>query len=108
MNAVETGIQSQLVAIDVLRQDQLMQSVLSYTSAVVHEAMQGNWNKVLDTVDQRRQVMDRLVAINCSHYAECINALRSAVEESERAVARVVAHAIASSRRPGAMFALRH
>lgn len=106
MNTVETGIRSQLAMLDTLRQTQLMQSVLSYTSIVVHEAMLGNWGKVLDNVEQRRQVLQRLLAANDGRHRDSVSALQSAVEESERAVMRVVAHAIASSRWPGAMFAL--
>jgi hypothetical protein len=108
MNTVEADIISQLSKLDTWRQEQLMESVMSYTSVVVHEAMHGNWNKVLDSVEQRRHVMDRLVAANDGRHAECVSALLSAVEESERAVTRVVAHAIASSRWHGALFAMQH
>lgn len=108
MNTVETEIRSQLARLDTLRQDQLMESVVSYTAVVVNDALEGNWNRLLDNVDQRRRVLDRLLVANDGRHAACIHALQSAVEESERAVARVIAHAIASSRRPGAMFAMLH
>lgn len=108
MNTVEADIISQLSKLDTWRQEQLMESVMSYTSVVVHEAMHGNWNKVLDSVELRRHMMDRLIAANDGRHAECVSALLSAVEESERAVTRVIAHAIASSRWQGAMYALRH
>lgn len=108
MSTVETDIRSQLTILDTLREEQLMQSVLSYTSVVVHEALYCNWHKVFDNLEQRRHVMQRLLAANDGRRSGKIRALQSAVEESERAVARVVAHAIASSRWHGAEFALRH
>ena len=105
MSVIESQIRVQLSAITGLRRQRLMQSVLSYTSAVVYQAMQGNWSKVLDTVDQRRHVLELLLT-DAAHHGDCIDALQSAVEESERAVARVVAHAIADARRPGATSAM--
>jgi len=86
---------------------QLLQGVLSATDELVEDALQGRWTKVLDGVEQRRRVMQDLVDngdVNDSNVA----ALEAAVTESEQAIMRVVAHAIASSRWGGALYALHH
>ena len=85
----------------------LMQGVLSATDEMVEDALQGRWSKVLDGVEQRRRVMQDLVEagkVSDSNVA----ALEAAVTESEQAIMRVVAHAIASSRWSGALHALHH
>lgn len=84
---------------------QLLQGVLSATDELVADALQGHWTKVLDGVEQRRRVMQHLVEggnIGDSKVA----ALEAAVTESEQAIMRVVAHAIASSRWSGALYGL--
>lgn len=83
----------------------LLQGVLSATDELVENALQGRWTKVLDGVEQRRRVMQDLAddgRINDSNVA----ALEAAVTESEQAIMRVVAHAIASSRWSGALYGL--
>lgn len=83
----------------------LLQGVLSATDALVADALQGRWTKVLDGVEQRRRVMQDLMErgrVGDNNVA----ALEAAVSESEQAIMRVVAHAIASSRWSGALYAL--
>lgn len=106
MSTVETDMRSTVTMLDTSQQ--LVQRVLSCTSILVHDAMHGNWGKVLDGVEQRRHYLQRLLDSNELTRNESVLALQAAVDESERAIVRVVAHAIASSRWPGAMFALRH
>ncbi len=84
---------------------QLLQGVLSATDGLVEDALQGRWTQVLDGVEQRRRVMQDLMdagSVSDSNVA----ALEAAVTESEQAIMRVVAHAIASSRWSGALYAL--
>jgi len=83
----------------------LLQGVLSATDELVADALQGRWTKVLDGVEQRRRVMQDLMGsgkVSDNNAA----ALEAAVTESEQAIMRVVAHAIASSRWSGALYAL--
>jgi hypothetical protein len=83
----------------------LLQGVLSATDELVADALQGRWTKVLDGVEQRRRVMQDLMdsgKVSDNNAA----ALEAAVTESEQAIMRVVAHAIASSRWSGALYAL--
>jgi hypothetical protein len=108
MNTVETDVRLTAAMLDTPTPQQLMQSVLSCTSILVHDAMHGNWGKVLDGVDQRRHYLQRLLDSNEMAHNASVLALQAAVDESERAIVRVVAHAIASSRWHGAIFALRH
>jgi len=83
----------------------LLQGVLSATDELVSDALQGRWTKVLDGVEQRRRTMQDLMdsgKVSDNNAA----ALEAAVTESEQAIMRVVAHAIASSRWSGALYAL--
>jgi len=84
---------------------QLLQGVLSATDELVEDALQGRWTKVLDGVEQRRRVMQDLVDAGTVSQNNAA-ALEAAVTESEQAIMRVVAHAIASSRWSGAIYAL--
>lgn len=93
---------------DAAHQQQLMQGVLSATAALVQDALQGNWTKVLDGVEQRRRVMQNLMEFDIASQDSSVTALEAAVTESEQAFMRVVAHAIASSRWNGAMYGLHH
>jgi len=108
MSTVETDVHLTATMLDTSTQQQLVQSVLSCTSILVHDAMHCNWGKVLDGVEQRRHYLQRLLDSNEMGHNTNVLALQAAVDESERAIVRVVAHAIASSRWHGAMFALRH
>jgi len=83
----------------------LLQGVLSATDELVADALQGRWTKVLDGVEQRRRVMQDLVGTGKVSDGN-VAALEAAVTESEQAIMRVVAHAIASSRWSGALYAL--
>lgn len=84
---------------------QLLQGVLSATDELVADALKGRWSKVLDGVEQRRRVMQNLV--ETGQVADTnVAALEAAVTESEQAIMRVVAHAIASSRWSGALYGL--
>lgn len=83
---------------------QLLQGVLSATDELVADALQGHWSKVLDGVEQRRRVMQHLANGNITDTR--VAALEAAVTESEQAIMRVVAHAIASSRWSGALYGL--
>ena len=84
---------------------ELLQGVLSATDHLVADALQGRWTKVLDGVEQRRRVMQDL--LDAGQVSDNnVAALEAAVTESEQAIMRVVAHAIASSRWSGALYAL--
>jgi hypothetical protein len=83
-----------------------MQRVVSCTNDLVELALKADWSGVLDGMDSRRQLLQQIM--NSDRLNPDVLALSEAVEESERALMRVVAHAIASSRLHGAQFAMYH
>ncbi|MGC3979885.1 MAG: hypothetical protein QM808_01350 [Steroidobacteraceae bacterium] len=89
-------------------QDYLIRKVMACTAELVEQALQCNWEGVLDGMEKRRSLLECLVETDNVQQNRKIRATQEAVAESERALMRVVAHAIASSRWHGAGYALRH
>lgn len=85
-----------------------IERVIACTNELVNLALQANWSGVLDGMDERRRLLQDVIDSGQGHFNPKVAALTAAVEESERALMRVVAHAIASSRWNGAVFMLHH
>jgi hypothetical protein len=65
----------------------LTDSIMAATDKLVKQAMSGNWKDIPTTLQQRRELLDQLMAAvknPADHTA--LNALRQAVAESEAAV----------------------
>lgn len=91
-----------------LLQAALIRQVMDCTNELVNQALQANWTSVLDGMDTRRQLLQQVMDLDGGYRNPQVAALSAAVEESERALMRVIAHAIAGSRRHGAAFAMYH
>ncbi len=85
-----------------------MKRVMAYTSELVEQALQANWLAVLEGIDSRRRLLQTIVEREPEAVNPQISALSEAVSESERALMRVVAHAVASARVSGGSFAIYH
>lgn len=90
------------------RSVRLMQRIVAITHELVELSMQADWNAVLDRMEARRSLLQELMDGNQGEVSVQLPALAAAVAESERALMRVVAHAIAGSRRSGAEYAMYH
>lgn len=79
------------------------QAVIATTSAIVKDALHGNWLAVLDNAEERRRLLERLEPKMCGHAGATLKfvALRDAVYESERAIAKIIAHAVISQQSGG-------
>ena len=84
-----------------------IEQILDCTNKLVELALNANWAAVLDGMDGRRRMLQILVDAS-QPASEQIVALQAAVAESERALMRVIAHAIASAQLHGAEFAMYH
>jgi hypothetical protein len=84
-----------------------IEQVMTCTDELVELALQANWGGVLDGIEARRRLLQTIVDREAVMNPQ-LSALSAAVSESERALMRVVAHAIASSRLQGAQFAMYH
>jgi hypothetical protein len=82
--------------------------VMGYTSELVESALQADWLAVLEGLDTRRKLLQSIVDGQQNVPNPQLAALSEAVSESERALMRVVAHAIASSRNSGGLYAMYH
>jgi|GEM_PF-3595017 len=82
--------------------------VMACTNALVESALQADWLAVLEGIDTRRKLLQSIVDGQQSTLSPQLEALSESVCESERALMRVVAHAIASSRSSGGLFTLYH
>lgn len=81
-------------------QRRLSLKVLASTDEVVQYALQGAWEEMFDVVERRRALLQTLHEFSMfSGVDSSLAALTAAVTESEKAVTRVVAHAIISARR---------
>lgn len=70
-------------------------AVVASTDLIVSSALSSDWLLMLDQCDQRRELLSRLELTSSREYsASSIAALQAAVSESEKAVARIVAHAM--------------
>jgi hypothetical protein len=82
--------------------------VMACTNELVELALQANWLAVLEGIDTRRRLLQTIVDGQPEVLNPQLSALCEAVSESERALMRVVAHAIATSRTSGGLFAIYH
>ena len=82
--------------------------VIACTDQLVELALQADWLAVLERIDERRRLLQDIVDLDPHLDNPRVAALNEAVCESEQALARVMAHAIASSRSPAGAFALHH
>lgn len=70
-------------------------AVLASTDSIVSSALSSDWLVMLDQCDRRRELLARIELANNREYsASSLAALQAAVSESEKAVARIVAHAM--------------
>lgn len=103
-----TGNGAAGICLDGIGQASLIRCVISCTNELVNQALQADWAGVLDGMETRRRLLQCVVDHDNGQFNPEVSALSTAVEESERALMRVIAHAIASSRMHGAAFALYH
>jgi hypothetical protein len=82
--------------------------IMACTNQLVEHALQTNWLAVLEGLDTRRKLLQSVMDAQAAVSSPRLTALCDSVSESERALMRVVAHAIASSRNNGALFSLYH
>ncbi len=85
-----------------------IRQVMDCTDELVRYALQADWGNVLDGMEQRRRLLQQVIDSDAGQFNPEVLALNAAVEESERALMRVIAHAIASSRCDGAAFMMYH
>ena len=67
------------------------EGVLAVTHKLVRQAMQGQWQEVPRTVEQRRVLLDRLSANASPKDQQWLGALQQAMAESDAAVAKIAA-----------------
>lgn len=65
--------------------------VMAATHKLVQQAMQGQWQEVPKTVEQRRVMLDRLSATASPQDQQWLGALKQAIAESDAAVAKIAA-----------------
>jgi hypothetical protein len=65
----------------------LVNGIVAATSTVVQAGLRGDWGRALAMADHRRNLLARLETESCGAGGSCIEALRQAVRESERALA---------------------
>lgn len=63
--------------------------VLAATYKLVQQAMTGRWQDVPKTVEERRVLLDQLVASARPQDQEWLSALKQAMAESDAAVAKI-------------------
>ena len=63
--------------------------VLAATYKLVQQAMTGRWQDVPKTVEERRVLLDQLVASARPQDQQWLNALKQAMAESDAAVAKM-------------------
>jgi hypothetical protein len=66
-------------------------SVIAATHKLVQQAMQGQWQEVPRTVEQRRALLDELTAKATPQDQQWLIALKQAMSESDAAVAQMAA-----------------
>lgn len=82
--------------------------IMACTNQLVEHALETNWLAVLEGLDARRKLLQSVIDAQAEVSNPRLTALCDSVSESERALMRVVAHAIASSRNSGGLFSLYH
>lgn len=65
--------------------------VMAATHKLVQQAMQGQWNEVPRTVEQRRELLNQLTASASPSDQQWLSALKQAMTESDAAVAKMAA-----------------
>jgi hypothetical protein len=85
-----------------------IRQVMDCTDALVDYALKADWSSVLDVIERRRRLLQRVIDSDAGNFDSEVSALSAAVTESERAMIRVIAHAIASTRWNGAAFKMYH
>lgn len=65
--------------------------VMAATHKLVRQAMQGQWQEVPKTIEQRRAMLDRLSASASPQDQQWLGALKQAMAESDAAVAKIAA-----------------
>ena len=66
-------------------------SVMAATHKLVQQAMQGQWQEVPRTVEQRRMLLNELTAAATPQDHQWLSALKQAMEESDAAVQQIAA-----------------
>lgn len=66
-------------------------SVMAATHKLVQQAMQGEWQEMPRTVEQRRALLDQLTAGATPQDQQWLGALKQAMFESDAAVAQIAA-----------------
>lgn len=69
----------------------MAESVMAATHKLVRQAMQGEWQEVPKTVEQRRMLLQRLTANASPRDRQWLGALQQAMAESDAAVAKMAA-----------------
>lgn len=70
--------------------------VLAATHKLVQQAMMGQWQEVPRTVEERRVLLDRLSSSATAQDQQWLSALKSAMAESDAAVAKMAPEAVTS------------
>jgi len=70
--------------------------VMAVTHKLVQQAMTGQWQEVPKTIQERRDLLERISSTARPQDQQWLNALRQAMTESDAAVAQI-AHAAASA-----------
>lgn len=73
------------------RMNPVAEGVMAATQKLVEQAMSGDWQAVPKTIEARRALLEQLAASSSPQDREWLNALRSAMAESDQAVARIAA-----------------
>lgn len=68
-------------------------SVMAATYKLVQQAMTGQWQEVPKTIQERRDLLDRISSSARPQDQEWLSALRQAMSESDTAVARMASAA---------------
>ncbi|HEY4369377.1 MAG TPA: hypothetical protein VGN07_19245 [Steroidobacteraceae bacterium] len=63
--------------------------VMAATHKLVQQALQGHWQEVPKTIEQRRMLLDQLSATASPQDRQWVDALRQAMAESDKAVAQI-------------------
>lgn len=69
----------------------IAEGVLAATHKLVQQALQGEWQEVPKTVEQRRALLERLTANASARDRQWLGALQQAMAESDAAVAKMAA-----------------
>jgi hypothetical protein len=73
-------------------------SVMAATYKLVQQAMSGQWQEVPKTVQERRDLLERISSTARPQDQQWLSALRQAMNESDAAIARMAAAASAVGR----------